>query len=114
MVYLPVCLAPLLWIWYGEDGGFQVVFLYLIVAGNDAFAQIIGQLSGGRLLAPQISPGKTIAGAVGGFVCAIVLGGVLSATIGWSFATGACVGAALGIAGQVGDLVESSWKRAPG
>ncbi|MCX7790898.1 MAG: phosphatidate cytidylyltransferase [Chloroflexaceae bacterium] len=114
MVYLPFCLAPLLWLWHGEDGGFRVVFLYLIIAGNDAFAQLTGQLSGGRLLAPQISPGKTIAGAIGGFVCAVVLGGVLSTTIGWSVGTGASVGAALGIAGQVGDLVESSWKRALG
>lgn len=114
MVYLPLCLAPLLWLWHGEDGGFRVVFLYLIIAGNDAFAQLTGQLSGGRLLAPQISPGKTIAGAIGGLICAIVLGGVLSPTIGWSFGTGACAGAVLGIAGQIGDLVESSWKRALG
>ncbi|MCS6881309.1 MAG: phosphatidate cytidylyltransferase [Oscillochloridaceae bacterium] len=114
MVYLPICLAPLLWLWHGEDGGFRVVFLYLIIAGNDAFAQITGQLLGGRLLAPQISPGKTVAGAIGGFVCAVMLGGVLSTTIGWSVVTGVCVGAALGIAGQIGDLVESSWKRALG
>lgn len=114
MVYLPLCLAPLLWLWHGEDGGFRVVFLYLIIAGNDAFAQLTGQLAGGRLLAPQISPGKTIAGAIGGLACAIVLGGVLSPTIGWSFGTGACAGAVLGIAGQIGDLVESSWKRALG
>lgn len=114
VVYLPICLVSLIWLWHMHDGGFRVVFFYLVIASNDAFAQITGQLVGGRLLAPAISPGKTVAGAVGGVVCATVVGAILGTTLGWSAGVGACIGVTLGIAGQIGDLVESRWKRALG
>jgi phosphatidate cytidylyltransferase len=113
-VYLPLCLASLLWLQRGSPGGFNAVFLVMVIAGNDAFAQITGQLLGGRKLAPRISPGKTVAGAAGGALCAAAIGAALSTTIGWPLVAGACAGAALGAAGQIGDLVESSWKRALG
>lgn len=90
------------------------MFFYLIIASNDAFAQITGQLFGWRQLAPRISPGKTIGGALGGIVCAALLGALLSTTVGWPVLLGAGIGAAVAIAGQIGDLVESSWKRALG
>lgn len=114
VIYLPLCLAPLLWLWHLPDGGFRAVYFYLLIAGNDAFAQLAGQLFGRHRLAPQISPGKTVAGALGGLLCAIVIGVVLSSTLGWPVWYGAAVGAAIGVAGQIGDLVESSWKRALG
>lgn len=114
MIYLPLCLAPLLWLWHMPNGGFRAVYFYLIIAGNDAFAQLTGQLLGERRLAPQISPGKTVAGSLGGVLCAIAVGAALSSTLGWPAWLGAAAGAATGVAGQIGDLVESSWKRALG
>jgi phosphatidate cytidylyltransferase len=113
-VYLPLCLAALIWLWHMDGGGFVAVFFYMVIVGNDAFAQITGQLLGRRLLAPQISPGKTVAGALGGAICAAAVGAALSSTIGWPAGTGAAAGAAIGVAGQIGDLVESRWKRALG
>ena len=75
----------------------------------------------GVKLAPQISPNKTWTGALVGFVCTTIICAAFSflpALPGephmgtviplWGFAL---LGAALGIAGQLGDLIESAFKR---
>jgi len=111
-IYLPLCLAAYLWVRQTDATGFRVVFLYLTVAANDAFAQITGQFLGRRPLAPRISPGKTQEGAVGGLLFAAVVGAALSQTVGWSYAAGVGMGLVVGLAGLVGDLTASGWKRA--
>jgi len=111
-IYLPLCLAAYLWLWQTDDTGFRAVFLYLIVAANDAFAKITGQLLGRRPLAPRISPAKTWGGAAGGILFAAVVGTALSQTVGWSYALGAAMGMVIGLAGLIGDLTASGWKRA--
>jgi CDP-diglyceride synthetase len=113
-VYLPVCLGALLWIWHQDGGGFRVVFFYLLIVSSEAFAQVLGQLAGGPLLAPTISQGKTIFGAIGGVLASAVTGLALCGTVSWEWWSGAAVGTAIGGAGVVGDLVESGWKRAIG
>lgn len=111
-VYVPACLAAYLWIQRADPTGFRAVFLYLTIATNDAFAQIIGQLSGARPLAPRLSPAKTVEGALGGIVFAGLMGMALSAVMGWSYLSGAGFGLTLGVAGLLGDLMASAWKRA--
>jgi phosphatidate cytidylyltransferase len=113
-VFLPLCLAAFVWISQAETGYFGVVFVYGVIATNDAFAQIIGQLIGRHMLASHISPGKTIEGAGGGLLFAMLFGAILCSTVSWSYVYGAWIGAALAIAGQIGDLTVSSWKRALG
>jgi phosphatidate cytidylyltransferase len=113
-VYLPACLAAYLWIQRGDSSGFRAVFLYLVIAANDAFAQITGQLFGARPLAPRLSPAKTVEGALGGIIFASLMGAALSTTTGWSVLTGAGFGLVLGVAGLGGDLLASAWKRALG
>jgi phosphatidate cytidylyltransferase len=45
--------------------------------GAYAFGRALGgKLTGGRKLAPSISPGKTWEGAVGGFICVLLVGAV--------------------------------------
>jgi len=101
-------------------GIFLLVFTLVAVVLCDAGAYFSGRAYGRRKLAPRISPGKTIEGAVGG-VLAGCLGGLackgvfeifwpeLSLGLGW-IATGvfAFIVACLAI---VGDLVESLLKR---
>ncbi len=113
-VYVPVCLAAYLWIQRADPSGFRAVFLYLVIATNDAFAQITGQLFGARSLAPRLSPAKTVEGALGGIVFAGLMGTALSAVMSWPYLTGAGLGLALGVAGLLGDLIASAWKRALG
>lgn len=113
-LYIPGCLAAWVWVRLAAGGDFQAVFFYLTVASSDAFAQIAGRLFGRRPLAPRLSPAKTVEGAVGGLLFAALVGAWASPTVGWGLARGAASGALLGLAGCVGDLVESSWKRALG
>lgn len=91
------------------------VALTLLVLGavwvGDSAAYFVGRRIGRRKLLPEVSPAKTIEGAVGG------LGGALVAALGVGWAAGlpaafAVVGGlACGVASQVGDLWESAIKR---
>ena len=111
IVYLPLCLAAYIWIQQNNLSGFRAVFLYLVVATNDAFAQIIGQLFGRRQLSPRVSPSKTIEGAIGGVLFASMMGTALSHTTGFAYPTGVAFGFIVGLAGLAGDLTASMWKR---
>ena len=89
------------------------LLLILTVAVSDTFQYYSGRTFGRRLLAPSISPKKTIEGALGGFV-----GSVLTlALIGhwWlpqmSLPARLVLGLALAAVGIVGDLFESLLKR---
>src|SRR5690606_2031629 len=46
----------------------RVLYVYTIVFTFDGFAQITGQLFGKKKVLPKISPDKTIAGVIGGYV----------------------------------------------
>lgn len=78
---------------------------------GDTTAFIIGSLLGRHKLAPRISPGKTIEGAIAGLVASI-LGALLC---GWWLGMGpvssAMLGLIMGVAGQLGDLAKSVLKR---
>lgn len=80
--------------------------LYLIVAANDAFAQLGGRLFGGPKIWPRLSPGKTLSGALCGITGAVAMA-VLLGLLPQS-------GLALAIAGQAGDLAASKIKRRAG
>lgn len=112
LVYLPICLIAYIWIWKIDSTGFLVAFLYLVIATNDALAQITGQLLGQRQLAPRLSPAKTVEGAVGGILFAGGIGSALSPIIGLGYVTGGLLGLGLGLVGLGGDLTASAWKRA--
>jgi phosphatidate cytidylyltransferase len=95
------------------DGAWRVCLLLAIVMGSDTLAFFVGHALGRRKLAPQVSPGKTVEGALGGLLGG-VLGALLIRTLGLpalplphALALGA-LAAAFGICG---DLVESLLKR---
>jgi phosphatidate cytidylyltransferase len=94
----------------------SVALLFIGVFALDTTAYFCGHLLGGKQLAPTISPKKTWAGAVFGLLGAVafcllfkLLPGVLGRTLSWS--SFALIGLAIGIFGQLGDLVESAFKR---
>ena len=94
-----------------------VLFLFLIVWGCDTCAYYAGRKLGKRPLAPEVSPKKTWEGAIGGFVGATAIGAAAGAW--WVLPAlgpvrGALAGALASTAGQIGDLVESLWKRGAG
>jgi phosphatidate cytidylyltransferase len=114
LAYVPICLAAYVWIWKGDPSGFRAVFLYLVVATNDAMAQITGELFGSHALAPRISPAKTVEGAMGGMLFAGLVGGAAGYVLGWGYLTGIGLGLLAGVSGLAGDLTASVWKRALG
>jgi len=89
------------------------LLLILTVATSDTFQYYSGRMFGRHLLAPIISPKKTIEGAIGGFV-----GAALSiAVIGYwwlpqmGLPARIILGLAIAAVGIVGDLFESLLKR---
>ncbi|MGG5889197.1 phosphatidate cytidylyltransferase [Falsiroseomonas sp. HC035] len=97
----------------GEAGRGNVLFLFLVVWASDIGAYMAGRAFGGPKLAPSISPNKTWSGAVGGMVCALVVGGAcaLAFTPGASLLAISAVVLLVGTASQAGDLLESAIKR---
>jgi phosphatidate cytidylyltransferase len=88
---------------------------------NDSAAYFAGRAWGRRKLIPSVSPGKTVVGSVAGVAGAVVVGSIYAGVVlgGWlglpiGYAEGAVGGALLGVAAQVGDLVESLFKREAG
>ena len=94
-----------------------VLTLLLIVWACDSFAYYFGKRLGRHKLAPAVSPNKTWEGTIAGFVGASIFGAaagtwVLLPELGP--ARGLAAGALVSTAGQIGDLVESLWKRGAG
>lgn len=97
-------------------GQWWVLFIVLVTVATDIGAYFIGKGFGRRKLAPQLSPGKTWAGALGGLAAAILVGMVVG-LFGRSFHPffySLVISVVLGVVGQFGDLAESMLKRDAG
>jgi phosphatidate cytidylyltransferase len=98
------------------------VFLPLLTTWiGDTAAYFAGRAWGRTKLAPSVSPGKTVVGAVAGLVGSTLVSVALSMfvladlpVLGVSVFTAAWIGLLLGAAGQLGDLTESMLKREAG
>jgi len=90
-----------------------VLLAVFVTFASDSGAYFIGRAFGRHRLAPTISPSKTIEGAAGGLAAAAVAGAVLGGALRLplSLPLALCVGVGLSLAGQAGDLLESSLKR---
>ena len=98
------------------DGMHWVLLLVWVTWLGETAAYTVGSLIGRHKLAPRISPGKTVEGAVAQLAASLL--GALTAG-GWLFPglllrDAIVVGLLLGVLGQVGDLVESALKRSVG
>lgn len=97
--------------------------LVITVKTGDTAAYLFGRTLGRHPLAPQLSPRKTLEGAVGGLVGAVVaavlvlraappLLGAAPPDVSWPWIL--CFALAVGVGGQCGDLAESLIKRDSG
>ena len=103
-----------------EVGAFYLFFTIAVVIAGDAGAYFAGRAYGRRKLAPSVSPGKTVEGAVGAVLAGVAMALAtklvfdtwwprLSAELG--LLTCGILGVLLAAIGIVGDLVESLLKR---
>jgi len=97
-------------------GGLTVVSLFVTIWMCDTAAYFVGLSIGRHSLFRRVSPKKTWEGAVGGFVFAVLTSFVLQKLlIPYLTSVDAIViGAIVGVFGQVGDLIESRFKREAG
>jgi len=95
-------------------GAAGVVFIFLIVATADGFAQVVGQWLGRHALAAHISPSKTIEGACGGALAGVVVAVLARDLCALGVAAAAVIGVCVSFAGVGGDLVASWIKRRAG
>ncbi len=126
VVYVAVPLSLMLGVLYPvphhgipQEGRWWLVYLILVTKITDMGAYFVGRLWGRKKLSPNLSPKKTIEGAVAGFISA-VLASMLMSYCGNRFFDGAFslslsesvwLGMLMGVFGQIGDLAESLLKR---
>lgn len=92
----------------------NIVYVLLVTIMTDTFALFTGRLIGKHKLCEKISPNKTIEGAVGGSVVAIIIGSlfytyVINSNINLFLII--IVTLIFSVVGQIGDLLFSSIKR---
>ncbi len=96
-----------------EAGIPVLMFALFVVWATDIGAYFCGMKFGKNKLAPHISPNKTIEGSIGGILCAVVVAGIY--LIFWPLPYNIVVMLLLtvifSIVGQMGDLVQSAYKR---
>ncbi len=103
----------------GAVAGTALVLLPVILTwASDIGAYAAGRLFGKRKLIPSVSPGKTVAGAIGGLIATIIFAYLYSrfalrpaAQLALSPWGAVIFGLVISLAAQVGDLAESLLKR---
>jgi len=118
IVLIPAWIGPVYLHSLGEGYFWVLLYLVLLVGAADTSAYFTGRKWGRTKLAPNVSPGKSIEGMVGGLIAVLVLAivtgptilgfrqGVLLVFVALSFVTA--------LASVLGDLVESKVKRIAG
>jgi len=135
--YVALPLAFLVQLREQWSGAFLILYLLLLVWAGDIFAYFVGKSLGRHLMSPRISPKKTWEGAIASLLSSLGIGWLL-----WTYATPIStwllshnlimqrdgffalqkpdmmpillLSAAINIAAQLGDLVESLIKRGAG
>lgn len=97
-------------------GARLILFLLFVLSVGDTAAYYAGRAFGKHKLAPLTSPGKTVEGAVASLLASVIAGGWLlsvwfSGLPRYHFVL---LPVLLNLAGQIGDLAESSLKRGAG
>ena len=99
--------------WLGAERGW-ILLLVLAVWAYDTGAYLVGKNFGRTRFLTHISPSKTVEGLVGGVVATTVVVGLLLWALGQLPLHALILGPLVALAAQVGDLAESTIKRAAG
>nr|WP_263327986.1 phosphatidate cytidylyltransferase [Neobacillus sp. Marseille-Q6967] len=97
-----------------RNAGLVYIFYSLfMIWATDSGAYFIGKAMGKRKLWPEISPNKTVEGSIGGVISAVIVAILfaLFSDINGTVLSLIAVTIVLSIFGQIGDLVQSAFKR---
>lgn len=114
IVYIGVACFSLVLLRADPAQGLGLVLAFFVaIWATDIGAYLVGRTLGGPKLAPRISPNKTWSGAIGGSVCGVAFGVLVARMMDLSYGYGALVGSGvvISVVSQIGDLLESWWKR---
>ena len=113
LLYIPLLLGHFIWLRYLNDGQWWIFWLLMVIMAGDTGAFYCGRTWGKTKLYPEVSPGKTWAGAVGGLAVAVIVGVALGhwALPRMGLTWLAALALVLAVVGLLGDLFESMLKR---
>lgn len=114
IVYVGVMLSYVYQTRMLDGGKFHVWLIFLCSWGCDTCAYCVGVLFGKHKMAPVLSPKKSVEGAVGGVVGAILLGIIYAAATKGGMVEYAIICGVGALISMVGDLAASAIKRNQG
>ena len=99
-----------------EIGLFWTILIFVCIWASDSGAYFVGSKLGKHPLWPQISPKKSIEGAIGGVVISIIVAICFSIYRSDLLSLGQAIllGFVIAVVGQFGDLIQSAYKRVKG
>lgn len=114
LLYVAFFLSHLVLIRHLATGPIWILFLLAVVFAGDIGAYYVGSFLGRHKLYPCVSPGKTIEGAAGGLAAGIGAAYLMRIYFFPWLTIGQVIflSLSLGVTAQIGDLVESMFKRA--
>jgi len=97
-----------------NDGPKLLLFALVLTWAADTTAYFVGRAVGKHALAPHLSPKKTWEGSIGSMVGSLIVGWAFSYWIKMPLGHLLAMAAIGNVAGQMGDLLESAYKRSAG
>jgi phosphatidate cytidylyltransferase len=97
-----------------QQGPALLLFAMVIIWVGDSVAYFVGRSIGRHPLAPHLSPKKTWEGTVASFIGSLVVALIFARFLTVPLAHLLAMAALGNIAGQIGDLLESAYKRSAG
>ncbi|PJN87323.1 phosphatidate cytidylyltransferase [Bacillus sp. mrc49] len=96
-----------------ELGLIYILLTLFTIWATDSGAYFIGKAIGKRKLWPEISPNKTVEGFIGGVFSAMIVGVLFYAfsSLDYTLFQLLLISLVIGVFGQLGDLVQSAYKR---
>ena len=116
-LYVVGCFSTVVNIRYAENGEYYYLLIFIGAWVSDTFAYFTGRLLGKHKLIPEISPKKTVEGAIGGVVFdmgafalyGLILRSFFNFEIAYVYLI--IMGAVVAVVSQIGDLLASAIKR---
>ncbi len=117
VVYIPFLMSFLIMLRNMDNGNILIWLIFIGAWGTDTLAYTFGRLFGKRKIIPEISPKKTLAGAIGGILGCILLMVIYGIIVNNYFDLDIryialiLLGLFCGIISQIGDWTASAIKR---